>query len=240
MVQAVVANNIIIDALRICSSATPGEAVNGNEAADALRVLNRMLSAFSMEWGLINTTTIETFPLVVGQTSYTIGAGANFNTIRPDVIVNQWIYDTIALIRYPLDQVSDWEYNAIPLNTIQSIPKQMYYDAKYPFGVIYIYPTAGYSNYQLNIESLKPMAQFTLLSSAMNLPGEYYEELVYMLADELAGEYGYDLPQRVQKKIDEIKPMMKARNFKRTVASFDPAINSKTRYGTILDGFVST
>jgi len=232
------ANDIIAGSLRLISSVTPGEAINGTEASNALTVLNRLLAAFSMEWDLVNTTVIDPLTLVQGQTSYTIGTGGNFSVVRPDVIVNQWLYDTVALIRYPIKQISDWEYNAIPLNTIQSIPKVIYYDPKYPLGVLYVYPVAANGNYILNIESKKPMAQFSYLSSSMNLPGEYFEELVLLLADELAPEYGFDIPQRLQMKIDRARELMKARNFKRTVAVFDPAINGGTRLGTILDGFV--
>lgn len=237
-----IASDIISGTLRLISSLTPGEAVNGAESSNALTVLNRLLAAFSMEWGLVPDVTVEQFPLILNQVSYTWGIGGNFNSVRPDKIFNQWIFDSAAGIRYPLAQISDFEYNNIPLNTIGSIPKAIYYDQQYPLGILYIYPVAGTSNYILNVESYKPMAQFALPSSTMNLPAEYYEELVLLLADELAPEYGFDIQtgSKLQMKIDRVRELMKARNFKRTVARFDPAINGRTRYGTILDGFAST
>jgi hypothetical protein len=231
----------VYGALRQISSVTPGEPIDGTEASNALTVVNRFLAAFSMEWGLINDITHESFPLTVGQTSYTIGIGGNFNTVRPDSIFNQWIYDTQAQIRYPLKQLSDNQYNAITLNTIQSIPKGIYYDPQFPLGIIYMYPTAGLSTYQLNLESYKPMAQFAAVTSTMNLPGEYFEELVMLAADELAPEYGYEMTQRQIQKVERVRDLMKARNFKRSVAGFDAAINGGSRMegGTILDGFIS-
>lgn len=233
--------DILYGALRQISSVTPGEPIDGGEAANALTVINRLLAAFSMEWGLIQEVTVESFPLVVGQVSYTIGIGGNFNTVRPDTIFNQWIFDTQAGIRYPLKSLSDNQYQAIMLNTIQSIPKAIYYDQQYPLGVIYLYPTASLTTYQLNLESYKPMVQFATLTSTMNLPGEYFEELVLLTADELAPEYGYEITPRQIQKIDRVKELMKARNFKRSVAGFDPAINGQSRLsgGTILDGFIS-
>jgi hypothetical protein len=85
------------------------------------------------------------------------------------------------------------------------------------------------------------MAQFSSLTSSMNLPGEYFEELVLLAADELAPEYGYELSQRQVQKIENVKQLMKARNFRRSAAGFDPAINGQSRMagGTILDGFIS-
>lgn len=233
--------DIAYGALRQISSVTPGEPIDGSEASNVLTVINRLLAAFSMEWGLINVITQEQFALSVGQTSYTIGPGGNFNTVRPDTIFNVWVYDTLSAIRYPIRMLSDNQYNAITLNTIQSIPKAIYYDPQFPLGVIYIYPTSSLTTYQLWLESYKPIAQFPTLTSTMNLPGEYFEELVMLTADELAPEYGYELTQRQIQKIERVRDLMKARNFKRAVASFDAAINGSSRMtgGTILDGFIS-
>lgn len=233
------AQDIIYGALRLISSATPGEAIEGTEANNALVVLNQLTAAFSVEWGLINDVVVETFPLVVGQASYTIGAGGNFNTVRPDTIFNQWLYDTQSGIRYPIKQLADNQYNAIPLDTIQSIPKAIYYDQQYPLGIISVYPVAALTTYQLNLESYKPIAQFATLTSTMNLPGEYFKTLKLLLADELAPEYGFEITGKLAENIERIRTLMKARNFKRSVASFDSAINGRTAGGTILDGFVS-
>lgn len=239
----VTALNIIDGALRLISSATPGEEIEGTEAGNALVVLNQLLAMFSAERALVNATTIESFNLVQGQTSYQIGAGApDFNTVRPDNIVNQWLYNTVAQIRYPITLWTDEQYNAQPLNTIQAIPEHIYYDKQFPWGVIYIYPTADQvGTYQLWLESLKPMAQFSSLTAAMNLPGEYFKGLKYLLADDLAPEYGFEIQpnSRLDMKIKEAKELLKAQNFKRVVATFDRAIAGSNRGGSILDGFIT-
>ena len=227
------------------SSVTPGEAIEGTEASNALTVINRLLAAFSMEWGLIQDVTVETFPLIVGKGTnlnpYTIGAGGDFNTVRPDKIFNQKLYDSQSGIYYPLTMLSDNQYNSIPLNSIESIVKAIFYDPQYPLGLIYTYPTASLTTYQLWLESYKPMAQFATLTSTMNLPGEYFEELVILLMDELAPEYGYELSQKQERKVETVKDLMKARNFRRSTLTFDQAINGAKHIpgGTILDGFVS-
>lgn len=235
------AQNIIDGALRTVSSLTPGEAVNGDEAANALVVLNELMAGFSAEWAMVNSTTIETFPLVVGQTVYTMGPGGNFNTVRADTIFNQWVYETTSGIRYPIKQLADNQYNSIPLNTIQSIPKAIYYDSQYPLGFLYVYPTAGLTSYTLTLESIKPMMQFTTLNTAMNLPGEYFKTLKLLLADDLAPEYGFEIQtgSRLAINIDRARDLLKAANWKRAVASFDAGIEGRTRGGTILDGFIS-
>lgn len=237
--MAIIASDIIYGALRNISSVTPGEAIEGTEVTNALTVLNQLMAAFSMEWGLINVPTLEAFPLIVGQTSYTIGTGGNFNTVRPDTIFNQWLYDSSSQIRYPIKQLADNQYNAIPLDTIQSIPKAIFYDPQYPLGIIYIYPVAALTTYTLNIESIKPIAQFSTVTSAMNLPGEYFKTLKLLLADELAPEYGFEITGKLAENIEKARMLMKSRNFRRATASFDAGITGKNRGGTILDGFIS-
>lgn len=237
--MAYTALDIISGALRLITSLTPGEPITGDEAANALVSLNGLLAGFSAEWGLINSTTIEGFPLVVGQTVYTMGTGGNFNTARADTLFNAWLYDTVSLIRYPIDMLADNEYNSIPLNTIQSIPKAIYYDNDYPLGKVYIYPVAGLSTYQLFLESIKPIMQFTTLTTAMNLPGEYFKTLKLLLADELAPEYGAEITGKLAQNIERARDLLKAANFKRAVAVFDAGVTQNMSGGTILDGFVS-
>ena len=239
------ANDVIAGILRQMSSVTPGEAIDGTEASNALVVINRMLAAFSMEWGLLQDVTLESFPCILGKGTianpYTIGIGGDLNTVRPDTIFNQWIYDTVALIKYPLRQITDNQNRSITLDNIPSIPKTLYYDQQYPLGKIYLFPIAAATTYSIYLESYKPMAQFASLTSTLNLPEEYFEELVMLGTDELAPEYGWELTQRQIQKIDRTRDLMKARNFKRSVATFDPAINGSGRIpgGTILDGFIS-
>ena len=59
--------------------------------------------------------------------------------------------------------------------------------------------------------------------------------------DELAPEYGYELSQKQERKVETVKDLMKARNFRRSTLTFDQAINGAKHIpgGTILDGFVS-
>lgn len=234
--------DIIDGALRLISSSTPGEPLEGVEAGNALIVLNQLMAMFSAERALISATTIESFSLVQGQQSYQIGTGApDFNTVRPDNIYNQWLWDTVALIRYPLTLWTDEEYFGVTLPSIQSIPKHIYYDKQFPYGVIYIYPTADLNGrYLLYLESLKPIMQFSSLTAAMNLPGEYFKGLKYLLADDLAPEYGFEIQtgSRLDIKIKEAKDLLKAQNFKKVVANFDAALTGG-QGGTILDGFIS-
>lgn len=240
--MATTANDLIAGALRLISSVTPGEAIQGDEASNALIVLNTMLSSWSAENFLIPFRTIESFNLIVNQQSYTIGQNGSpdFNTVRPDEITNMWIHDTISGVDYGMGLYTKDQYEAIPLKTIATIPRWLYYDTQYPNGIIYIFPTSALSTYQLNIESRKPIMQFSTLSTAMILPGEYIKTIKFLLADEIAPEYGYPVQvgSKLDEQIKEARKFIKRKNVKRVIAGFDAGLRSTRKTGNIISGWI--
>lgn len=237
------ANDIISGALRLISSSTPGEPIPGDEVNNGLVVLNQMLSSWSCDNLMIPFRTVDSLiPTIVGQESYTIGTSGspNINTVRPDEITNIWLTDTVSGIDYPMSPYTSAQYEYIPLKNIQSIPRWYYYDTQYPNGVIYIFPVSSATTYCLNIESKKPIMQFSTLTSTMNLPGEYFRAMRYLLADELAPEYGYNIQpgSKLDENIKESRKMIKRKNTKNTVATFDAALSNRPFF-SILTGYIS-
>lgn len=231
------ANDLIAGALRIISSITPGEAIPGDEAGSALIMLNDMIGSWSAESNMPAFKTTETFPLVLGQPSYQIGTGGSpdFNTVRPDEVVDGFFTDTNSNIDYDLEIITKEQYDAIALKTIGGIPYWLMYDPQYPNGKLYIYETAGTANFTLTLVSLKPVAQFSSLTSALSMPPEYNHAMKMLLADLLAFEYGYDMSQRQVQEVERCRSMIKSKNAKRVTANFDP-IFSRKRSFSILTG----
>lgn len=235
------ANDIILGALRQCSSSTPGEAIPGDEAAIALYTLNDMIGSWSAESFMPPFKTKTTFPLILGQESYTIGTSGspNFNQTRPDAISNVYFTDTNAGIDYAGDVcMSQDQYNGIALKSIAGIPHWLYYDPQYPNGVIYIYQTAGNPNFTMTCEFLLPVAQFPTLSSALSMPPEYNHAMKMLLTDLLAFEYGYELTQRQIQEIERCRSWIMAKNAKREAAVFDPLFRRKGTYCILSGGSV--
>jgi hypothetical protein len=217
-------NDLVSGALRVITSVTPGEPVDGQEAANALVVLNRMLKAWSANSLMLPFRTLENFPLVLGQSSYTIGPGANFNTVRPDYVTAAWRRDANGM-DFPIEVIPKELYNPIRLKSLTGLPSQLYYDAQYPSGVIYLYATEMQLD-TLYLESLKPVAQFTTLQTVMNLPGEYEEAIVYLLAQRLAPEYGFSIASNpdIAELVRQAGTFIKRKNTKIKPAGFDPAL----------------
>lgn len=234
------AQDIVTGALRLISSTTPGEAIPGDEINNGLVVLNQMLASWSTDNLMIPYRSLDAFSLVVGQKSYTIGTSGmvNINSVRPDYITDAWLTDTLSGIDYPINFYTSQQYEDIPLKSIQSIPRWLYYDTQYPNGVINIFPTASATTYTLNIQSTKPIMQFATINSSMILPGEYFKAMRYLLADELATEYGFSIAADLAEKIKEARRMIKRKNTKNTVATFDAALNSRPFF-SILTGYIN-
>ena len=235
------AKDIIIGAIRQCSSVTPGEAVEGTELGDALFTLNDMIGSWSAESFMPPFKTKTTFPLVQGQESYTIGTtgSPNFNQMRPDGISNVYFTDTTNP-QSPIDYAGDVamtqdQYNSIALKSVAGIPRWLYYDPQYPNGVIYIYQTAGNANFTMTCELLLPVAQFPTLESTLSMPPEYNHAMKMLLADLLAFEYGFELTQRQIQEIERCRSWIMAKNAKREAAVFDPMFRRRGTY-TILSG----
>lgn len=224
-----IGNDLVSGALRVISSLGVGEPIPGEESDYALSVLNMMLAAWSAEALMIPARTLEPFPLVIGQASYTIGAGANFNTSRPDYLTDAFIRDTAGQDSLLDTTMTKEEYNAIPLKTVSAKPARLYYDTQYPNGVIYLDAAPGIQ-YTLYLESLKPVTQFPTIQSTLNMPGEYQEAIKYLLAERLAPEYGFAITPDIRKLITDAEKRILRKNTKMKVAGFDAALIRPRRF----------
>ena len=181
------ARNIITRALQRNGVLTKGESPSGDEASDALSALNDMLASWSNDSLLIYGRLSESFPLVGGQTSYTIGSGGNFNTTRPLQILSA--FTRIGSTDYNMSLINGVTYDQIIQKDIgSSIPDVMFYDGNAPLGTIKIYPvpTTG----TLHIRSEKQLTEFATLDTDIEFPAGWDRALIFNLAMEIAGEYG--------------------------------------------------
>lgn len=236
------ANDIIAGALRQCSSVTPGEAIDGTEAGNALTILNDMIASWSGESFMPPFKTKTTFTLTQSKQSYTIGTNGSpdFNQTRPDAISNVFFTDNTNPTN-PIDYAGDVcmsqdQYNGIALKSIAGIPRWLYYDPQYPNGVMYIYQTAGNPNFTMTCELLLPVATFPLLTSTLSMPPEYTHAMKMLLADLMAFEYGYSLTDRQIMEIERCRSWIMAKNAKREAAVFDPMFRRRGTFNILSGG----
>ncbi|HDY64660.1 MAG TPA: hypothetical protein ENH84_00300 [Phycisphaerae bacterium] len=177
------ANEITDGAYRLCGIRTP----DTDQDTDALLALNEMIALWSADGLTVPYLTRETFTLVQGTPSYTIGSGGTFDTVRPMVIEAAMIRDSDS-IDSPVDpRLTQEEYNLVPDKSVQGRPDRLFYDTQYSLGVIYMDPVPE-AAHSILLFSRKALTAFASISATMDLPGEYAKALRYNLALDMAPE----------------------------------------------------
>ncbi len=197
---------IITSAMRKAGVLVKNETPSADEAADGLEMLNDLLASISNDSLIVYARTFENFNLSSNVTSYTIGSGATFNTVRPIKIITAYVRS--GNIDYPLTIVSDEQYATIQLKTVGGIPEFINYTNAFPQAVINLYPAPA-SGYQIFLVTEKQLNTFTL-NETVNLPPGWRRMLVNNLAVELAPEYGVSIPPETVQVAKDSKAEIKA------------------------------
>lgn len=186
---------VIVAALQELGILVSGGTPSANDSAWGLGKLNRMLKSWAASGLNLHYRIEESFSLVGGTSSYTIGSGATFDTVRPNVIEQAFIRDSGH--DYPLGIRPVAEYWAITEKSTEDRPLKLYYDPTYPNGIIYLYYTPN-SAYALHIVSQKPLLTYASAGTEIVLPGEYEDCLVLNLAIQMASRYGISTSRDLQ------------------------------------------
>lgn len=181
------ARDIIKSAMQKIRVLQKGETPDADEASDGLNALNRMLSTWSNDSLLLYARTWESFNLVAGTASYTIGSGQTFNTTKPMNIITAFIRS--GTTDYPVSVIPDENYYAIPDKTAQGIPSQLNFSNAHPTATVRLFPVPT-DAYSLHILSEKQLSSISTLDTSIDLPAGWEEALIYNLALRLAPEYG--------------------------------------------------
>lgn len=176
-----------------------------SELGAGFTALNDLLGSWSADRIMVVAAVSENFTLTVGQSSYTVGAGGDFNTVRPTKILpGVYIRDNVNG-DHPVELVTRERYSAIAKKDINSRPSIVYYDPIYPLGIM-CFDTEPITAEAVYFDSLKPVTEITDLSATLVFPPEYKKALKYNLALELAPEYAdIKIPELVLKGAEESK-----------------------------------
>lgn len=180
------ARKLIEQALKKNNVLGVGQSLNPEDAADGLVVLNNMLASWSVEGGMVFTESRETFNLTNLKGEYTIGAGGDFDTVKPYSI--QAAFVTQSTTDYSLQNYDQKQYAQIPSKDTSGIPTIFYFDNNYPLATVFLYPlptdTASVTFY-----STKVLESFTNLTTDVSLPAGYDKAIIDNLSVELAPYY---------------------------------------------------
>jgi len=205
--MSVTARQLITQSLQKIGALVKGEAPDADEAQDALRSLNALISSWSNDSLVIYARTWETFSLT-GAASYTIGTGGNFNTSRPTNIVAA--YTRSGTIDYPITIIDDEAFSTIAYKALQGLDQFLNYDNAYPLGNIRLWPVPS-SSYTLFMLTEKPLTEIATLDTVIAFPPGWERALVYNLALELAPEYSQQPDASVVKIANDSLGLMRSK-----------------------------
>jgi hypothetical protein len=229
-----IALDIITRALRSINVLSDGETPTASMSQDALDSLNDVLEGWATENLMVYVVQTESFPLVSGQGSYSIGPGGNFNSSRPEEITAA--YTRSGEIDYPLDLWTADQFATIGIKDLTSgIPTILYYETAYPLGRIHLWSVPD-NGMTLFMNSLKPFSRLASLTSPIQMPPGYERALRYALAVELMPEYGAS-NQLIIELSQSSKADLKRRNHRPPVLSLDPALPRGNRTFNIYQRF---
>lgn len=173
--------DVIKRAMRLAGVYTLGEEPTADESANGLVALNGMLGEWSTNGTLIYATTTDTISLVASTQTYTIGATGTVVTTRPAQVVDE-CYVTYQGEDDRVRSVTEAEWNAIAFKTeTANYPEVLFYNPTFPNGTLKVWPVPNASS-SLKFVSLKPLTEFSALTTDVSLPPGYFEALCFNLA----------------------------------------------------------
>lgn len=180
---------LLDESLELIGAIAAGETSAPEDRKTALTSLNLMLDGWSIKRGMIYVTTLESFSLVAGTSSYTIGSGGTFNTTKPVKVLSAFTRDSDGY-DYPIEVYTDREkYNAHVDKTTSGRPEELLYVPSHALAYLYAYYVPDQA-YTLYLESLKPLSALSGYATEISLPDGYKQALVYNNAVRIAPKFG--------------------------------------------------
>jgi hypothetical protein len=197
--------DIIQSSLKLIGVLASGETPSGDEADDALFVLQGMWDSWNAERLMVYTIPRLVFPLVAGQQEYNYGASPpnawDFNAQRPAAIERMGIINlnnAAQPLELPLQYLTVAQWQEIPVKNIQSaLPQYCWDDNGFPFRGLNFWPEP---NVALQV-AIYPWTMLTgpaQLNTVMAFPPGYQKAFRYSLAVDLAAEFGPISQQTMQ------------------------------------------
>jgi hypothetical protein len=185
--------DIITDALLEIGVIAPVDAIEAEDAASGLRMINRMISSWANDDLMVYTVDRQVFSLVSGQQFYTIGVGGDFVTtypVRPGQIDMASVLVSGGTVEVPISILNDEQWRDTTVKqTPSSYPLAMWSNGNYPLNSLAFWPVPQAVN-SVVLYLWGQISAFPDVNATIALPQGYEDALVYNLALRLAPGYG--------------------------------------------------
>ncbi len=179
--------DIVNDAMRKAGVVAVDEDATAEEADIAMRCLNRMLKAWqTYRFNLWTKTSMSV--------SATTAASYTLNPVRPMRILSIRWKNTAAL-ETTMQQMTRDEYDTLPNKVSTGTPTTWMYDRQREAAKLYVWPVpASVTTETLEITYEREIED-AALSDVVDVPGEWWEAVVYGLASRVAEDFEKSVPK---------------------------------------------
>jgi len=168
---AATASSMIINSLISLGDKIIGDTLTSAEQTYYLAKLNTFLESCDLDRLLVYQIVEESFTLVIGSSSYTIGSGGNFNTARPTKVEDTCFINYLNTL-YFVEVLSERNFTDLQTQGLSGMPRNLYYNLAAPLGTItfdYLPDIA----YDFHLKSWKQLQSFTAIGDTVSLPLGY-------------------------------------------------------------------
>lgn len=179
-------SELVLEARRKAGIQPSEEPMEAHELTEGFTALNMMLKAWQTDGVMYWSMTEGTLALVQGTASYIFGTAGAFTTRIFDLIdmrINRGGNDL------PMWELSREDYYALPNKTSQGYPTQWFFDRQRDNGTLYVWPAPDVTAGTLKFTYRRVLNDIVGNADSLDLPQEWYEALVYNLADRLLENY---------------------------------------------------
>lgn len=190
-------DQIITAAVRKTGRLASGQSLSAQQITDGAQALNALIAQLQTAGMPLWERTETTFPLTLDVSTYTIGTGLTINVPAP-----LKLYQAFAVSSSngtEMEIVSFFDNSTSILTSSGSRPTQISYQPRIDAGTITIWPrpdATAVAGVTVRILYQSPFEMFTAAGETMDLPKEWHQTLIYMLAVVLAPEWGVPLSDR--------------------------------------------
>lgn len=171
------------------------EPLSNDELQEGLKTLNMMLKAWQAEGAIYSLMTEGTHTLSQGDYDITFGSGGDVTTVPFDITD---IRITRNSIDTPMTEMSRDEYNALPVKSNQGFPLNWFYDRQRSGGTLYVWPAPDSTAGTLKFTYRRIINDMDVNADDIDLPQEWYEAVIFNLAERMIPEYGKSGTTRAQ------------------------------------------
>jgi hypothetical protein len=189
------------------------------EAADLLEgidELNLMLKEWQTDGVYYWTMTEGTLTSQASEDAYTFQTAGDFTIVPLDIMHMRVTKNSVDL---EMQEISREEYFRLPNKATTGFPTCWFYDRQRSTGVLYTWPCADSTSYTFNFTYRRVIMDVDASTDNLDLPQEWYNAIVYSLADRLSENLGFD-NQKITLKAISSYEKLKAFNVGEGIGSF--------------------